>query len=442
MSRYSKGKSREEVLALLQEMKAKDANYAAGKTWSLVYYAGEEITNLAKEAYMTFFHENALNPMAFPSLARMEREVIGYARELLHGDEKVVGSMTSGGTESIMMAVKTARDLARAERPHITAPEMVLPITVHPAFEKAAHYFGVKPVHIPVDGDYRADIAAARAAITENTILLVGSAPAYPQGIIDPIEELAALAVEKELKFHVDACLGGFMLPYVEKLGHAIPAFDFRVEGVTSISADLHKYGYTAKGASVILYRNKSIRRYQFFSYADWPGGLFASPSIAGTRPGGGIAAAWAVVHHLGMDGYLKLAERVMKTTRALLDGIAAIDEIHILGKPEMSVFAIGSERLNVFALADVMESYGWHMDRQQHPDSLHFMVTPAHEGIVEEFLADLQRAVRYVEEHHDEVVQSGTAPMYGMVGSLPDRTLAREMLLDVMDGITLGEGE
>lgn len=434
------GRSKEEVFAMLQQMKAKDANYAAGRTWSLVYYAGEEITNVVKEAYMMFFHENGLNPLAFPSLKRLEQEVLAFARELLNGDEEVVGSITSGGTESIMMAVKTARDLARVEHPEITEPEMILPITVHPAFEKAAHYFGVKPVRIGITASYRADVAAARAAVTSNTILLVGSAPAYPHGVIDPIEELASLALEKGIKFHVDACLGGFMLPFVERLGYAIPPFDFRVEGVTSISADLHKYGYAAKGASIVLYRNKLIRRHQFFSYADWPGGLFASPTMAGTRPGGGIAAAWAVIHYLGIDGYLQLAKQVMTTTKALITGIQDIEGIHLLGNPEMSVFAIGSERLNIFALADVMEGYGWHMDRQQLPDSLHFMVTPAHHGVVETFLSDLQRAVQYVEEHHDDIIQQGSAPMYGMVGSLPDRTIAKEFLLDVLDGITLGE--
>lgn len=427
---------------MLREMKANDANYAAGRTWSLVYYAGEEITELVKEAYMLYFHENGLNPMAFPSLQRLESEVISFAKDLFHGDSEVVGSMTSGGTESIMMAVKTARDWARVEHPEITEPEMILPITVHPAFEKAAHYFGVKPVHIDVTSEFRADVDAVREAITNNTILLVGSAPAYPQGIIDPIEELAALAVEKGILFHVDACLGGFMLPFLDRLGYSIPAFDFRVEGVTSISADLHKYGYAAKGASIVLYRNKAIRRYQFFSYADWPGGLFASPSMAGTRPGGGIAAAWAITQYLGIDGYMRLAESVMTTTKALLQGIEGIEGMYILGKPEMSVFAIGSDRINVFALADVMESYGWHMDRQQLPDSLHFMVTPAHAHVVEEFITDLERAVRYVEENQAEVVQQGSAPMYGMVGSLPDRSVAKEFLLDIMDGLTLGKGE
>lgn len=443
MSKFEHGKTKEEVLKQLQELKAKDANYEAGKTWSLVYYAGEEITNLAKEAYMTFFHENALNPFAFPSLKKMEEDVVAFTATLFHGDDGVTGSMTSGGTESIMMAVKTARDYARKERPEITEPEMVLPITVHPAFEKAAHYFGVKPIHIPVTSAFRADVDAARAAINANTILLVGSAPAYPQGIMDPIAELAALAVEKGLLFHVDACLGGFMLPFLDRLGHSIPAFDFRVEGVTSMSADVHKYGYAAKGASVVLYRDKGLRRHQFFSYADWPGGLFVSPSMAGTRPGGSIAAAWAVTQHLGIAGYRDIAARVMRTAQALMDGIARIEGVHVLGAPEMTVFAIGTDRINIFALADVMESYGWHMDRQQQPDALHFMVTPAHEEVVPAFLADLERAVRYVEAHHDAVMQEGTAPMYGMVATIPDRSMARELLLDIMDGeIHIGGGQ
>lgn len=294
----SQGLSHEDVLSRMREMRAEDARWQEGRTWSLVYNAGEDIRRLVAEAYTEFMSENGLSPLAFPSLRRFESEVLAIGAELFHGDT-AAGTLTSGGTESILMAVKTARDLARAER-GITEPEMVLPASVHPAFQKAAHYFGVKAVNVPLGPDFRADVEAMRAAVGPRTVLVVGSAPAYPQGVVDPIRELAAMAQEKGVLFHVDACLGGFLLPFAKKLGHAIPDFDFAVPGVTSLSADLHKYGYAAKGASLVLYRTPELRRHQFFTYADWSGGIYASPSMAGTRPGapsprpGPSSSTWA----------------------------------------------------------------------------------------------------------------------------------------------------
>jgi len=258
---------------------------------------------------MLFFSENALNPTVFPSLRRMETEVVAMTAALLGGDEHTVGNMTSGGTESLLMAVLTAREWGRAHKPDVQAPEMVLPATAHPAFEKAAHYFGVRPVHVPVGPDLRADVERMRAAITPRTVLLVGSAPSYPHGVVDPIVEIAQVAQEHGLLCHVDACVGGFELPFLRRLGYPVPDFDFQVPGVTSMSADLHKYGYAAKGASVVLYRDSALRRHQFFAYTDWPGGVYASATLAGTRPAGPIAAAWAVLHYLGEEGYLALAE-------------------------------------------------------------------------------------------------------------------------------------
>jgi len=429
------GMDRETVLARMREARARDANWRDGRTWSLVYFAGEEITQLIQEAYTMFMAENGLSPMAFPSLKKFETEVVAMTAGLLGGGGETVGSMTSGGTESILMAVKTARDMARANRPEITQPEMIIPVTVHAAFEKAAHYFNVKPVRIPVDPDFRADVEAARAAVSPNTVLMVGSAPAYPHGVIDPIGEMAAIAAEKGILFHVDACLGGFLLPFIRKLGYSVPDFDFTVPGVTSISADVHKYGFAAKGASVILYRNRNIRRHQFFVYPDWPGGLFGSPTMTGTRPGGAIAAAWAVMHHLGEEGYLKLAKVIMDTARKLMEGIQAIPGLYILGKPDMSVFAFGSDTLDVYALADAMDARGWHLNRQQLPPCLHMMVTPAHSGIVEAFLNDLTHASAQVAAN--QPTEGGSAAMYGMLGSLPERKIVRQFILDFMDKLT-----
>ncbi|NMO18666.1 aspartate aminotransferase family protein [Pyxidicoccus fallax] len=426
------GLSHQEVLARMRELRTEDARWQEGRTWSLVYNAGEDVRRLLAEAYTEFMSENGLSPFAFPSLRRFESEVLAIAAELFHG-EGVAGTMTSGGTESILMAVKTARDFARAER-GITEPEMVMPASVHPAFQKAAHYFGVKAVNVPVGPDFRADVAAMRAALTPRTVLMVGSAPAYPQGVVDPISELAALAKERGLLFHVDACLGGFLLPFARKLGHAIPDFDFAVPGVTSLSADLHKYGYAAKGASLVLYRTPELRRYQFFTYADWSGGIYASPSMAGTRPGGAIAAAWAILKYLGEEGYLRLTGTVLDTAKALREGIAAIPGLKLLGEPRLSIFAFGSDTLDVYALGDAMEARGWKLDRQMMPPALHLMVTPAHAKVVEPFLADLRACAAGLAS--GEPAPEGSAAMYGMLGAMPDRAEAADFIRQFMDSL------
>ena len=470
------GTSRDIILERMKELRERDADWRAGKTWSLVYHAGDEVTELLKEAYTMFFSENGLNPMAFPSLRTFEAEVVAMTAGLLGGDQQTAGSMTSGGTESILMAVKTAREWAKAKEPAITAPEMILPATAHPAFQKAAHYFGVKPVRIPVLSDFRADVSAARASVTSNTILIVGSAPSYPQGVVDPIEGLAQIAKERNLLCHVDACVGGFMLPFVRKLGYSVPDFDFGLPGVTSISVDLHKYAYAAKGASVVLYRDKALRRHQFFVTTDWSGGIYASPTMTGTRPGGSIAAAWAIMNHLGEAGYLALVATVMETVTKLREGIEAIEGVDVLGDPAMSVLAIGSERLNIYEIGDELTLRGWHMDRQQNPPSLHLTVTHAHALVADQFLRDLERAVAQARrlsrpklsnaakvglvraatkvlpakwmsalasrsssitglEGAD--VPSRSAAMYGMMASLPNRGDLNELVLGVLDSLT-----
>ncbi|MCY1080622.1 pyridoxal phosphate-dependent decarboxylase family protein [Archangium lansingense] len=428
----TQGLSHQDVLARMRAMRTEDARWQEGRTWSLVYNAGEDIRRIAAEAYTEFMSENGLSPLAFPSLRRFEAEVLAIATELFHGNT-AAGTMTSGGTESILMAVKTARDFARAER-GITEPEMVLPASVHPAFQKAAHYFGVKPINVPVAPDFRADVNAMRAAIGPRTVLVVGSAPSYPHGVMDPISELAAMAQEKGVLFHVDACLGGFLLPFAKRLGHDIPDFDFAVPGVTSLSADLHKYGYAAKGASIVLYRTPELRRHQFFTYAGWSGGIYASPSMAGTRPGGAIAAAWAILKYLGEEGYLRLARTVLDTSKALREGIAAVPGLRLLGRPPLSVFAFTSDTLDVYALGDAMEARGWKLDRQMMPPALHLMVTPAHAAVVEPFLADLRACAASLAS--GEPAPDGSAAMYGMLGALPDPKDAEGFILQFMDGL------
>ncbi|MEE8385295.1 MAG: aspartate aminotransferase family protein [Dehalococcoidia bacterium] len=433
------GKPRDELLAEMSGLQVDDANWRAGRMWSLVYFAGDDVAEVLKEAYTTFIYGNGLSPMAFPSLRKLEAEVIAITADLLGGSE-AVGNMTTGGTESIIMAVKTARDLARADRPGLGEPEMVLPVTAHPAFEKASHYLGVRPVHIPVTEDFRADVGAARAAITDNTVLIVGSAPCYPYGVVDPIPELAALAQERGIGCHTDACVGGFFLPFMRRLGYEAPPFDFSVPGVTSISADLHKYGYSTRGTSTIMYRDKEIRQHQFFTYADWPGGLYGSPTMPGSRAGGAIAAAWAVLHYLGEEGYLRLARTVMDTARALMDGINAIPGLHVIGKPDMGIYSFTSDNVDIYAVADFMDTRGWHLDRQQIPPKLHQVVTPAHKEVVGEFLADLEAATKSVATTGP--APGGTAAMYGMLGTLPDRGAVQKVIMDFMDRVTQLEEE
>jgi len=473
------GKTKDEVLAIMRAARDHDVQWQKGRAFSLVYHAGKDVDDLLKEASLLFFSENGLNPAAFPSLKKFETEILAMAASLL-GDENAAGTVTSGGTESLLMAVKTARDWARKNRPEIKEPEMILPISGHPAFEKASEYFGVKAVRTPLRADSRADVDAVRKAVTPNTILIIGSAPAYPHGVMDPIRELAAIAKEHGILFHTDACVGGFMLPFVRKLGYPVPDFDLSVPGVTSISADLHKYAYAAKGASVILYKTPELRRHQLFVSTDWPGGIYPSPSMSGTRPASPIAAAWAVLNYLGESGYLELTDAVMKTTKRLQEGVNAIAGVKVVSNPEMSVFAIGSDPssgsgLDVYALADELTKRNWHIDRQQFPPTLHMTVQFGHAGVVDEFLSDLADAAKSVRKPSFEKtvnawliitanflvrilperwvtammekasglvgggggLPSKMAPMYGLMGSLPNRGDLKEMVLDLLDGMT-----
>lgn len=404
------GITREELLELMREARTGDANWREGRTAALVYYAGEEILGVTQEAYLTFFSENGLGQKAFPSLRLFETEVVSMTASMLHG-EQAVGNVTSGGTESLLLAVKTARDRARALWPSITEPEMVLPVTAHPAFNKAAHYFGVKAIRTPMTATFRADVAAMRAAVTDNTVLIVGSAPSFSHGVIDPIPDIALLAEQRGIPCHVDACMGGFFLPFLEKLGCRLPPFDFRVPGVTSISADVHKYGFGAKGASTILYRNADLHKHQVFEFAGWPRGLYSSPTIAGTRPGGAIAAAWAIMRFLGEDGYLRVVEKTMAVTKALIGGINRIPGLEVWGQPDMSLFPYGSRTLDVYAVADGLAERGWYVSRLVEPPSIHLVVTPAHEVAVGPYLRDVAEVADRV--RRGEIRSRGTAVRY-----------------------------
>lgn len=377
----------------MRRRKRADADWRGGRTWSLVYPAGKKVDEVLAEANRLYLYENALNPMRFPSIKEMEKEVVDMTLGLLEAPEQAAGTMTSGGTESILLAVKTARNRGREEK-GIDNPQILIPASAHPAFAKAGEYLGVEVCRIPLDKELKADTVAAAGLITKDTVMMAGSAPNYPHGIIDPIEDLAALAAERSIPFHTDACVGGFMLPFLERLGHDLPLWDFRVPGVTTISADVHKYGYATKGASVIAHREMAMLRHQIFLYDQWPGGLYGSPAMAGARPAAPIATAWAVMNYLGEEGYLRLAAKTLKTARALRTGIQAIDGLKIWGQPEATVLSFGSASLDIMAVGDVMDERGWHLDRQNNPDALHMIVSPDHARIVAYFLDDLAQAV------------------------------------------------
>jgi glutamate/tyrosine decarboxylase-like PLP-dependent enzyme len=384
------GMSQDEILAALAAKRARDARWQDGRTFGMVYDGGAEVHAVAEAVALQYLHENALNTLAFPSLGEIQSEVVGACATLFHGLPAAAGFMTSGGTESILMAVKSARERGRAER-GVTEPEMVIADSAHAAFHKAAHYFGVRAQKVPVSADYRADVDAMAARVNDNTVLVVGSAPQYPQGVIDPIPDLAALAGSVGASMHVDACMGGFVLPFMEMNGDAVPPWDFRVEGVTTISADLHKLGYAPKGASVIVHRTKELRRHQTFVFEDWLGGFYASPAMQGSRPGLPMATAWAVMHALGIDGYRRLTRLTIDTARTIVAGIRAIPGLAIVGEPEAQLFALCSDELDVFALGDALQARGWYLDRQKPPDSLHGTVSAGNAPVAGEFLSDLR---------------------------------------------------
>jgi glutamate/tyrosine decarboxylase-like PLP-dependent enzyme len=323
----------------------------------------------------------------------MQADVVRVVAELTHGDDDSAGFMTSGGTESILVAVKAAKERGRAER-RITEPEMVLARSAHAAFHKAAHDFGVIPRVVEVRDDWRADVDAMAAAVNDRTVLVVGSAPQYPQGVIDPIPEIAALAQDAGCSCHVDACMGGFVLPFAERLGREVPPWDFRVPGVTSISADVHKLGYAPKGASVIVHRTKGLRKYQTFVFDDWLGGRYASPNLLGTRAAGPIAAAWAVIHYLGEAGYLRLTATTLDAAARLVAGIDSMPALAVRGVPDAQIVCFGAAdpgTLDVFALGDALAARGWYLDRQGPPDSLHATVSAGNAPMIDALLADLR---------------------------------------------------
>ena len=440
------GRDRYEVLAEMTEMAAlEESRWEDGYASGSVYNGDPDHIAFLNKVYALNSQANPLHTDLWPSAVKYESEIVAMTAAMLGGggigdgpgtDTGVAGTVSSGGSESIQLAMKTYRDHARATR-GITEPQMIVPMSAHAAFDKAAQYFGIEIVHVPTGPDWRADVAATEAAITDNTIVIVGSAPSFPHGVIDPIEELSELARARGIGFHTDACLGGFVVPWAERLGYPVPGFDFRLPGVTSMSADTHKYGYAAKGTSVVLYRSRELRHHQYFTITDWPGGLYASPSFAGSRPGALSAACWAALVSIGEDGYLDATRRILATADSVKAGLRdGFPELEILGDP-LYVVAVRSadESLDVFRVLDAMTARGWSLNGLHRPAAFHLCVTLRHTkpGFTERFLADLRAAIDHVRANPN--AEGGMAPIYGMADTIPERGLVSDAMLDHMDG-------
>ncbi len=430
------GLGSDEVLAQMDALSEADADWRSGRTWCLVYHAGDDHSHFLKHAHNKFFSENALNPIAFSSLKKMEASAVAMTASMMNANDKAVGSLTSGGTESLLLAVKTYRDRARRKKPWIFKPNMVVPRSIHAAFEKASHYFGVKMKIAKLNDDYRVSLRDVTKQIDRNTIAIAGSAPNYPQGVIDDIAGLGEIANKRRLPLHVDACVGGFILPWLEKIGEPIPPWDFRVDGVTSISADLHKYGYTAKGASALIFKDMSYMRHQFFVSTDWPGGVYASASIPGTKPGGPIAAAWATLAAIGADGYEGLARRVLAVKAELIARLDSLPEVELVGKPDATLVSFRctpASGINTLAVADRLQARNWHFDRHQFPSAIHCTCGVANEGMVEEFVRDIEASIEEVRAN-PEVAQQGDAALYGMMANIPARGVVKYSVQKIME--------
>ena len=428
------GRDRADILREMEAMRAhEEAAWKDGFVSGAVYHGDQEHIDFLNRVYALNSQSNPLHADVWPSATKFEAEIVTMTANMLNGQgQDVCGTLSSGGTESILLAMKAYRDWAREIR-GITKPEMIMPVTAHAAFDKASQYFGIKAIHIPVDSDFRADVDAARKAISRNTVVIVGSAPSFPHGAIDPIEELSELARGYRIGFHTDACLGGFLLPWAERLGYPVPKFDFRLPGVSSISVDTHKYGYAAKGTSVILYRGQDLRHYQYYVATDWPGGLYFSPTFAGSRPGALSAACWAALTSVGVQGYMDATRKILATADVIKQGIREIPELRVLGNP-LFVVAFASDSLDIYQVLDQMTHKKWSLNGLHKPSCVHICITLRHTqpGVAERFVEDLRESVAYVKAHPEE--KGSLAPVYGMAATMPMRGLVGDMLKKYLD--------
>jgi sphinganine-1-phosphate aldolase len=430
-----RGRDREEILEEMEAIRAREeSRWKDGFVSGAVYHGDDAHIDFMNRVYAINSQTNSLHADIWPSAAKFESEVVAMTAHMLGagaGDD-ICGTLSSGGTESILLAMKTYRDWARDHR-GITRPEIVAPVTAHAAFDKAAQYFNMRIHRTPVGADCRAEVNAVKRAITRNTVVVVGSAPTFPHGVVDPIEELSEIARRRGIGFHTDACLGGFLLPWAEKLGYKVPPFDFRLPGVTSISADTHKYGYAAKGTSVVLYRGAELRRYQYFTAVDWPGGLYMTPTFGGSRPGALAAVCWAALVATGEQGYLLAAKGILETAAAIRKGVEAIPELRVLGD-SLWIIAFASDVVDIYKVVDFMSQRRWNLNPLHKPPAAHLCVTLRHTrpGVTERFIGDLKSAVTHVKAHPEE--RGEMAPVYGMAATLPLRGVVSDMLKRYID--------
>lgn len=389
------GRARADIMADLAARKAGDRDWRRGRLAVYFYWLDEELERVQQEAYLAYWTENNLGQRAYPSLKSLEDEVIGMALSLLGGGPSAGGTFTSGGSESIFLAMMAARNRARAQR-GVARPNIVLPNSAHLTFDRAAEALGLEVRRVPVGADLRADVAAMAARMDAETVAVVGSAPNYPFGTFDPIGELAALAQQRGVWMHVDACVGGFLAPYVRRLGHAIPAFELNVPGVTSLSADIHKHGMAPKGASLLLVADAADREWHRFDSRAWQRGPYSAYTTQGTRPGGAVAAAWASINHLGDEGYLRCARLIMEAKAIMTAGIAAIPGLEILQPSDLGIFVWRAvdPALDIGKVAAALDAEGWLVGRQQEPDGIHLHLNPIHREVAGEYVEAVSRAV------------------------------------------------
>jgi sphinganine-1-phosphate aldolase len=425
-------KSTKDVLEILRNRAGYDSSHRNENRLSgSIYHGGDDINHVAAEAMRLFTFANPLHPEIFPSVRQMDCEIVKMTLEIFHGNEDCCGVLSSGGTESLLLAVLAYREWGRARG--IFEPEIVMPETVHAAVSKAAYYFGVHLIKLKIDR--KTGLASLRdfeRNINSNTVAIFGSAPGFPHGIFDQIEDLGKLALKKRINLHVDACLGGFLIPFVEAAGYPVQPCDFRVKGVTSISCDLHKYGYTPKGVSILMYLNSKLRRYQYFSCPDWPGGLYATPNISGSRAGVLTAGAWAVLMHMGKEGYTSCAREIMEAANYIREN-SICEDLQIIGNPSFSIISWTSTTLNPHAVGAVLKRIGrWDLNHLQNPDAFHLCVTYANSKQAKEFVSDLFKAVEIVK--NEPGLNDGVVALYGAVANVPDKSIVGELTLNYID--------
>jgi len=432
----NKGKEYNEVLNDVKNISSiEESRWKNGYVSGGIYHGGTEHIDFINKVYSIQSQSNPLHSDLFPSASKFESEIISMTSNILNSNNEIksiCGTVTSGGTESILLAMKTYRDKCRKIN-KIKKPNIVIPKSAHAAFQKAGEYFNIEIKYIPIDKNYKADLKSLYKIVNRNTICIVGSAPNFPQGTIDPIEKMSEFALKKNINFHVDACLGGFILPFAKKLGYPIEKFDFSLPGVTSISVDTHKYGYTSKGTSIILYKNSKIREFQYYTNTEWSGGLYFSPTFAGSRPGALSAAAWASMISIGEQGYIESTKKILEVAKIIKNEINKMEEIEIMGDP-LWVIAFKSKKLDIYKIMDQMTKKEWNLNGLHKPACIHLCVTLLHtkKGVVERFINDLKESISFVKNNPTK--SDGMAPVYGLAASLPFRGVVRNLLIKYLN--------